>query len=222
MKLNWDRQALITYFSDHKNIEKSPKMASYMKNRFPFLGIDSPLRTDLLKRYFSQYELPPASQAWDEVFALYELPEREYHYAAIALIGKIQPSIEDIGLIRQIIETKSWWDSVDSIAPSILGNIVRRNREKGEEVMRNWSLSDNFWVVRAALLHQLKYKAETNECLLFSMIERHADSEEFFVQKAIGWVLREYAKTNPENVRKFVKSIELKPLSRREALKHIQ
>lgn len=222
MKLFWDRQALITLFAEQKNIEKSPKMAAYMKNQFPFLGIQSPLRAELLKQYFSEYEVPKSSQAWDEVFSLYELPEREYHYAAIALIGKMKLSINDLTMILQVLETKSWWDSVDSISPTIVGNIVKQDREKGEGVMVDWSHSDNFWVVRAALLHQLKYKTDTNESLLYSMIERHADSEEFFIQKAIGWVLREYAKTNPESVKTFLDSMELKPLSRREALKHIK
>lgn len=222
MKRNWDRQALIQLFIVHKNKEKSLGMESYMKNHFPFLGIPSPLRTDLLKRYFSEYELPQEDQQWEEVFALFAMPEREFHYAAIALIGKMKPAARDLGLIRIAIETKSWWDSVDSISPTIVGSIVWLEREKGEEVMENWSRSENFWVVRAALLHQLKYKSDTNEKFLYETIKKHADSDEFFIQKAIGWVLREYSKTNKESVRNFVQSTEMKPLSRREALKHIK
>lgn len=222
MKEKWDRPALIKLFTDHSNEEKAPAMAMYMKSHFPFLGIQSPLRTDLLKQYFSSHELPERVHVWEEVFALFELPEREFHYAAIALIGKMKLTVEDLGMIHRVIETKSWWDSVDSIAPSILGNVVKRERKEGEEVMKQWAQSENFWVVRASILHQLKYKAETNEALLFDTIERQKESDEFFIQKAIGWSLREYAKTSPNGVRKFVETTELKPLSRREALKHIK
>jgi len=223
MKIKWDRPTLIKLLTDHGNQEKAPAMAAYMKNHFPFLGIQSPLRADLLKQYFSIHELPEGVQGvWEEVFALLDLTEREFHYAAIALMGKMKLTIEDLDRIQRVIETKSWWDSVDSIAPTILGNVVKKERTGGEEVMKRWAQSENMWVVRASILHQLKYKAETNEALLFDTIERQKESDEFFIQKAIGWSLREYAKTSPNSVRTFVETTDLKPLSRREALKHIK
>ena len=166
--------------------------------------------------------MPEPEQLFDEVWKLYNLPEREYQYAAIALIDKMKKhlSIDDLPDLLQLIESKSWWDSVDSIAPKAVGHIVKINREHGEKVMREWSLSDNMWTNRSAILHQLKFKQEMNTDLLFEIIKQHSSSNEFFIQKAIGWVLREYAKTNPAIVKEFVEEHPLKPLSKREALKH--
>ena len=120
------------------------------------------------------------------------------------------------------MKQNSWWDSVDAIAPKIVGDIVGMDRVEGEAAMMEWAKSANMWTNRASILHQLKYKNETNEELLFATINRHAASKEFFIQKAIGWVLREYAKTSPEIVRQFVENTKLAPLSKREALKHMK
>ena len=195
-----------------------------MKHHFPFLGIKSPNRKELLKTFFSTYSVPEKSQLLEEVWTIYKMPEREYQYAAIALLSKNQKllTIEDLVFCEKLITEKSWWDSVDSIAPSIVGTIVMKNRENGEQIMKQWSDSDNMWLNRATILHQLKFKKETNEQLLIEIILAHADSNEFFIQKAIGWVLREYAKTNPSFVQQFVGGNDLKPLSKREALKHIK
>jgi 3-methyladenine DNA glycosylase AlkD len=143
---------------------------------------------------------------------------------AIALLGrKLKTlSIEDLEFLEKLITEKSWWDSVDSIAPTIVGTIVKRDRLNGEKVMIQWSESGNMWLNRAAILHQLKYKNDTNEKILTEIILKHVNSKEFFIQKAIGWVLREYAKTNPVFVQQFVAAHELKPLSKREALKHLK
>lgn len=129
--------------------------------------------------------------------------------------------INDLHFIEKLIREKSWWDSVDSIAPTIVGSIVKNNRAKGEEIIKQWSSSENMWLNRAAILHQLKYKEDTNEDLLKEIILRHNQSPEFFIQKSIGWLLREYAKTNPEFVKGFVLTHDLKPLSKREALKNL-
>ena len=99
---------------------------------------------------------------------------------------------------------------------------MKIDREYGEKVMLEWSKSDNMWTNRSAILHQLKFKQETNTDLLFEIIKQHSSSKEFFIQKAIGWVLREYAKTNPDLVKEFVEGHPLKPLSKREALKHFK
>ncbi|WP_438319199.1 DNA alkylation repair protein [Sporosarcina sp. FA9] len=197
-------------------------MAAYMKNNFIFLGIKSPLRKQLLREYFAEYALPEPEQLFEEVWKLYDLPEREYQYAAFALLDKMKKylTIEDLPELRRLIETKSWWDSVDSIAPKFVGDVVKEDPERGEKVMLKWSQSDNMWTNRAAILHQLKFKQAMNTDLLFDIIKQHLESNEFFIQKAIGWVLREYAKSNPNIVYTFVAEHPLKPLSKREALKH--
>lgn len=209
----------------HRNEEKALPMAAYMKNNFPFLGIKTPERRTLFRAFVKENELPALQSIKEEVWALFQLKEREYHYVAIELLAKYQKqlTVEDLPFCLKLIETNSWWDSVDAIAPKIVGDIVKADRVEGEAVMMEWAKSSNMWTNRASILHQLKFKEDTNEELLFATINRHAASKEFFIQKAIGWVLREYAKTSsPEIVRQFVENTKLAPLSKREALKHMK
>jgi 3-methyladenine DNA glycosylase AlkD len=224
LKKVWNHQGIIEKFEANRNEELAGPMTAYLKNHFPFLGIKSPLRKELLKEQFVEYALPEPQQLFQEVWKMYNLPEREYQYAAIALIEKMKKHLttEDFFALLQLIETKSWWDSVDSIAPHFVGRIVKLDRGYGEKIMMEWSLSDNMWTNRSAILHQLKFKQETNTDLLFEIIKQHSSSGEFFIQKAIGWVLREYAKTDPDCVKSFVEGQPLKPLSKREALKHFK
>lgn len=223
MKKAWNHKGIIEKFEANRNVEFAGPMAAYMKDHFPFLGIKSPLRKQLLKEQFAEYALPERERLFEEVRKLYGLPEREYQYAAIALLEKTEKQlcIEDLPALLELIETKSWWDSIDSIAPKMVGHIVLHNREQGEKVMLDWSLSDNMWTNRSAILHQLKFKDALNFDLLSEIISHHSSSKEFFIQKAIGWILREYAKTNPECVRTFVENHPLQALSKREAMKNL-
>ncbi|MDI2586356.1 DNA alkylation repair protein [Psychrobacillus sp. NEAU-3TGS] len=222
--MKWSIELVKSYMEPHRNEENAVPMAAYMKNLFPFLGIKTPERRMLFRALVKENELPSLNTVQEEVWALFQLKEREYHYIAIELLAKYQKqlTIEDLPFCLKLIETNSWWDSVDAIAPKIVGDIVKMNRVEGEAVMMEWAKSENMWTNRASILHQLKYKQETNEELLFATINRHATSKEFFIQKAIGWVLREYAKTSPEVVRQFVENTKLAPLSKREALKHMK
>ncbi|PUB10576.1 DNA alkylation repair protein [Paenisporosarcina sp. OV554] len=224
MKQPWNRHTYVQLFKNLSNDQLAEPMKAYMKHHFPFLGIKSPARTEALRNYFSTHDIPEKPELLEEVWNIYQLPEREYQYVAIALLSKKLKtlSVDDLGFLEKLITKKSWWDSVDSIAPTIVGDIVKRDRKNGEKVMLQWSDSDNMWLNRAAILHQLKYKKDTDEKVLIEIITKHKNSNEFFIQKAIGWVLREYAKTNPVFVQQFVASHELKPLSKREALKHLK
>lgn len=224
MKKAWNHRGIIEKFEANRNEELAGPMTAYLKNHFPFLGIKSPLRKNLLKEQFVEYALPEPTQLFEEAWKLYNLPEREYQYAAFALIEKMRKHLttKDFPTLLQLIETKSWWDSVDSIAPHFVGQLVKLDRDYGKKIMLEWSLSDNMWTNRSAILHQLKFKHETDTNLLFEIIKQHSNSKEFFIQKAIGWSLREYAKTNPDLVKVFVEEHSLKPLSKREALKHLK
>jgi 3-methyladenine DNA glycosylase AlkD len=223
MKKEWDHKGVIEKFEAHRNEELAVPMAAYMRNQFTFLGIRTPLRNALLKELFLEYYLPEKEHLAAEVWKLYELPEREYQYAAIALLEKMQKqlSIADVPFLQQLIESKPWWDSVDSIAPRALGHVILAERTAGTPMMIEWSQTANMWTNRAAILHQLKFKKQTDTAVLSRIILQHAASSEFFLQKSIGWALREYAKTDAEWVRSFVSEHALKPLSRREALKNI-
>lgn len=224
MKKEWTIEQVKGYMEPKRNDEIALPMAKYMKNHFPFLGIKTPERRLLFKAMTNEMELPPYEDMEKEVWGLFQLEEREYHYIAIELLSnyKKQLAVKDLLFCKKLIEMKSWWDSVDSIAPKIVGDIVLTNRMEGEAVMVEWAKSSNRWTNRASILHQLKYKDKTNEELLFATIQRHAESKEFFLQKSIGWVLREYAKTSPQVVQEFVGSHTLAPLSKREALKHFK
>lgn len=224
MKQEWTIEQVKGYMKPHRNEENAIPMTKYMRNYFPFLGIKTPERRLLFKTMTTEMELPLYEKMQKEVWDLFQLEEREYHYIAIELLAKYkqQLTVNDLSFCNRLIETKSWWDSVDSIAPKIVGDIVLANRLEGEAVMVEWAKSSNMWTNRASILHQLKYKDKTNEELLFATIERHAGSKEFFLQKSIGWVLREYAKTRPQVIQEFVGSHALAPLSKREALKHFK
>ncbi|MCP2036107.1 3-methyladenine DNA glycosylase AlkD [Planomicrobium sp. HSC-17F08] len=223
MKKEWDHKGIIEKFEAHRSEELAVPMSKYMRNHFPFLGIKTPLRKVLLREQFQEYQLPEPERLPEEVWKLYTLPEREYQYAAIALLEKMVKhlSLADLPFLRQLIESKSWWDSVDSIAPRALGYVVQIQRDAGNLTMLEWSQADNMWTNRAAILHQLKYKQTTDTAVLSRIILEHAASPEFFLQKSIGWALREYAKTDADWVRTFVLEHELMPLSKREALKNI-
>jgi len=224
VKKQWCRQAYIEMFENLRNEQQAEPMKAYMKHHFPFLGIKSPERKEILRTFSSKHDIPEKPALFEEVWEIYQLREREYQYAAIALLDKKIKSlnIDDLAFIEKLIVEKSWWDSVDSIAPTLVGHIVKKDRQNGEKVMLQWSESDNMWLNRAAILHQLKYKNETNEKMITQIILKHTESNEFFIQKAIGWMLREYAKTNAAFVQQFVKSHQLKSLSKREALKHFK
>lgn len=223
MKKEWTIAGIVEKFEANRDEVQAEQMAAYMKGNFAFIGIRSPLRKTLMREQFLTYALPKPEQLFKEVAKLYALPEREYQYAAIALIDKMkkQLTVKDFDQLLQLIEAKSWWDTIDAIAPQFVGHIVKQDRRYGEKVMLEWSQSNNMWTNRSAILHQLKFKKETDADLLFRIIQQHVDSKEFFIQKAIGWALREYAKTDAAIVKQFVEDTPLKPLSRREALKHI-
>ena len=223
MKTEWDSNNLINKFEAHRDEALAIPMAAYMRNQFPFLGIKMPLRNALLKEQFAECRLPDSDRFADEVRALYLLPEREYQYAAIALLDKMKThlSVEDLPFLRYLVESKSWWDSVDTIAPKMVGHVIQRERNAGTAAMLEWAAADNMWTNRAAILHQLKFKQLTDTDSLSHIILQHAASREFFIQKSIGWALREYAKTNPDWVQEFVLNSPLQALSKREALKNI-
>lgn len=224
MKQPWNTDALIARFENNRNPKLAAPMAAYMKHNFPFLGIQKRLRSALIKEQLATYRLPEKAQLKSVVQALYAMAEREYHYAAIELLERAREQLtpEDLPFLRQLIETNSWWDSVDIIAQKLVGHIVLRNRKTTAPILFEWSQTGNLWTQRAAILHQLKFKQQTDPHMLGSIISHHAKSREFFIQKSIGWALREYAKTDAAWVMNFVSTQALQPLSRREALKHMK
>ncbi|MGD6994251.1 DNA alkylation repair protein [Sutcliffiella horikoshii] len=215
---------LIDLFRSNGNVSNKKPMEDYMRNHFSFLGIKSPERKELLKRFFVEHGKP--EREWIQSLAtfLYAQPEREFHYAALAMVDVHIKKLdaEWLSFLEKLITTNSWWDTVDHIAPHHAGAILLREKASINEYPDRWIKSDNFWLQRSAILFQLKYKEKTDAEKLFSYIEAVSGSKEFFVQKSIGWALREYSKTAPDEVWTFIKSTDLAPLSRREGLKHME
>lgn len=215
---------LILLYKDNALDQNADAMAKYMKNLFPFYGIKTDLRRSLHKQALEHNKQEVKDKARRIAIELYAKPERECHYSAVEVLIKAlkgQYKLEDITFIEYLLVNNSWWDTVDVISKYLLGEYLKCYPQEITVVTQRFSASDNMWLNRAAILFQLGYKKDTDESLLFDMCYRHRESNEFFIQKAIGWALREYAKTNPETVREFVADAGLKPLSVREALKNI-
>lgn len=205
-----------------RNPERAIPMAAYMRNQFPFLGIAAAPRK---KSYRNYLKLATKERYVDfEFVALcFAMEEREYHYAGADYLLAIQEflSPEDLPVIKEFIQTKSWWDTVD-ILDGVAGSIVKRHPES-KQVMIEWSQDPNLWVRRVAIDHQLLFKEKTDSALLATIIKNNLGSKEFFINKAIGWSLRDYSKTNPVWVAEFIQSYRehLAPLSIREGSKYI-
>ncbi len=216
--------SLETAFQKNSNPENAFAMAKYMRNHFSFFGIKTEDRRQIFKTIWKENHLEISENPRAIALELYSKTQRELQYCAIEiLIKQLKGNYkkEDIQLIEKLIVTNSWWDSVDTIAKYILGEYLLEFPLETENVIERFSNSENMWLNRNALLFQLGYKQKTNFDLLKSECEKHKNSNEFFIQKAIGWALREYGKTNPEAVRNFVANTNLKSLSTKEALKNI-
>ena len=215
---------LETAFKEKSNPENAFAMAKYMRNHFSFFGIKTEDRRQIFITICKENQLEISENPRAIALELYSKTQRELHYCAIEiLIKKIKSNykIKDIQLIEKLIIKNSWWDSVDTIAKNILGEYLLEYPTEIEKVIERFSNSENMWLNRSAILFQLGYKQKTNFDLLKSECEKHKNSNEFFIQKAIGWALREYAKTNPQAVKNYVINTNLKPLSKKEALKNI-
>lgn len=214
-------QALCNLLQPHASAADAAPMAAYMRDQFPFLGIKTPARRLLLRQFLTARGLPPFAELEQIVRDLWALPEREYQYCALSLLDRlIQHAPPDyVDLLAFLITTNSWWDTVDSLAGHSVSVHFRRYPEVRATAVAAWRASDNIWLRRSTLLFQLSWKTATDAPLLFALIEENCGSNEFFIQKAIGWALREYSKTDAAAVQAFVAATPLAPLSAREALK---
>ena len=198
-------------------------MRAYMRDKFPFLGIPSTQRRALQRQVLAGLPAPDPEDLRAVAEICWGWPEREFQYCACDLLirrVRLLPA-EFCDVVRQLLVTKSWWDTVDPLATRVVGGLVARHPTL-VAVMDEWSQSENVWLVRAALLHQLHYRDDTDVDRLFRYCAAQASHPDFFVRKAIGWALRQYAKTDPEAVRRFVSDHRdrLSALSVKEALRH--
>lgn len=213
---------LINSFIEHRNEEQASQMSAYMKNSFPFLGIPKPQRAVLQKGFLKDAKKKGFID-WNLIYTLWDMPEREFQYLAFDYLQELKKYLQkdDIEKIKTLIIQKSWWDTVDSLASNTIGALCLTHPELIESHILKWAKSDNLWLVRTALLFQLKYKDKTDRELLGKIIYQNSNTKEFFINKAIGWALREYSKTNKDWVKEFIDHHTLHPLSIREGSKYL-
>lgn len=208
-------------FYQAANPQKAIAMEAYMRNQFKFLGITAPERKILTRDFLKTIDR--ATIDWEFVQQCWEKDEREFQYLAIAYLTKVKQrlTVEDIPRLRQLIVTKSWWDTIDSLDKFV--GYVALHHPTVEATLLDWSTDDNIWLRRVAIDHQILRKEQTNPVLLEKIICHNFGQKEFFINKAIGWSLRDYSKTNPEWVKAFIArhQDQMAPLSIREASKYI-
>ncbi len=208
-------------FEQNADEETASGAKKYMRNLFEFYGIKSPLRKEIYSRFYKENGLPDSDKIEEIVKDCWQQPQRDFQYFAMEMLKKIAKKAgkERIELYEFIIVNKSWWDTVDLIASNLVGTHFKLFPEMIKPYTSKWIDSDNMWLQRTAILFQLKYKNETNTELLSEFIFKMQGSNEFFINKAIGWVLREYSKTDAGWVLNFTENVTLNNLSKREALK---
>jgi 3-methyladenine DNA glycosylase AlkD len=215
---------LVQVYGDARDPVRAAPMRAYMREQFPFLGIPSPRQRELARTVLAGLPAPDEADLRAVALGCWALPEREYQYFACSYLRRHARAgtAAFIDTARRLVVTKPWWDTVDALAAHLVGPLVTRHRAL-VATMDEWAGADDMWLVRTAILHQLRYRADTDAQRLFRYCAAQAGHRDFFIRKAIGWALREYARTDPEAVRAFVRaqSGRLSPLSVREALKNI-
>lgn len=204
--------------------DRAASMRAYMKDVAPFLGLTTPVRRALSRTVLEGTPRPEESDCAAIALRCWELPQREYHYFAVDYLRRYvgRCSSGFLPVARYLVSTVPWWDTVDALASHVVGGLVAADPRLATD-MDAWIVDDDMWVARSALLHQLRYKERTDTERLFTYCLRQSGHSDFFIRKAIGWCLREYAKTDPEAVRGFLarEKGRFAPLSVREALKNI-
>ena len=209
-------------FYAHANAEKAEGMCAYMRNLFPYLGIPTPLRRQLSKEFLKTARKAKVVD-WDFINTCWQQDKREFQYLAIDYLNVVLPLLcpKDIPKLKKLAVSKSWWDTIDGL-DRIVGDTALRHPEVNKTLL-TWSVHDNFWLRRIAIDHQLMRKDKTDTALLEEIILNNLGQKEFFINKAIGWSLREYSKTNPSWVRSFIDlhKGQMAPLSLREGSKYL-
>lgn len=229
---------IIEEFRQHKNEENAEKQAAYLRHQFEFIGLKTPERR-LLAKDFLKEKKADRQIDWELVFEFWNLPEREFQYLALDYLHQMKKWLifDDMEKIKKLTVSKSWWDTVDAL-DELVGQLLLTGRKQATEndstayeqvktLVKEWAQAENFWIRRIAIDCQLSFKNQTDLELLSYNIEKNllgsSFADEFFITKAIGWALRDLAKTNSAWVIKFIEEHENKmaKLSIREASKHL-
>lgn len=214
-------ESLEQEFKRNSNAKIAKEQKAYMRNQFEFYGIKTPIRREIQKPFLVKSYLPPKTDVEGIVNILWNKPQREYQFFAQELVFKYKKEFakNDIALLEYMVTHKSWWDTVDFIAVKLIGAYFILYPEQLDPYIEKWLASGNIWLQRCCLLYQLKGKDKMDTIRLEYIIQRLLGSKEFFINKAIGWVLREYSRTNPLWVTKLVANNDLANLSKKEAMR---
>ena len=206
----------------HKNEEQAQKMSKYMLNKFEYVGIKTPERRKIFKNFFKEYKNEEKID-WEFVNKCWENKYREFQYVAADYLKNMKDklTIDDIPKFKQLILKKSWWDTIDNLDMTI-GALALKDSNVNK-ILLEWSLDENIWLRRIAIDHQLLRKEKTDTELLEKILKNNLGQAEFFINKAIGWALRDYSKTNPEWVKNFIEKNKenMAKLSIKEASKYL-
>ena len=206
----------------YKNEEQARQMSKYMLNKFEYIGIKTPERRKIFKNFFKEYKNEEKID-WEFVNKCWENKYREFQYVGADYLKNMKDklTIDDIPKLKQLILKKSWWDTIDNLDMTI-GALALKDSNVNK-ILLEWSLDENIWLRRIAIDHQLLRKEKTNTELLEKILKNNLGQAEFFINKAIGWALRDYSKTNPEWVKNFIEKNKEKmaKLSVKEASKYL-
>lgn len=217
------KDEILYRMQDVSNNERKLKSERYLKQLFVCLGVDAPSRNKIFKEFKPKFKLLSKDEYKELIDLIWSIGFREMDYFAIDLMiwKKKWYHQNDIDMMRFFITSKSWWDSVDSIASNMVGHILKEDKDFQLHTAEDWLASGNMWLQRSIIIHQLKYKEAVDESLLYSSIDYVMPTKEFFLQKAAGWALREYAKINPRSVKEYLSISTLPALTVREASKYL-
>ena len=217
-----NQSKLIIDLEENRNELLAVSMERYMQDKFSFLGVRGATRTEIYKKYFPEARKSKVID-WDFVESCWNKEEREFQYVVVYYLKTMQKFLkrEDISRLKYLIVTKSWWDTVDLLA-KVVGSLVIRI-EGYDQIMLEWSKDSNIWLKRVAILYQLSLKEKVDKQVLERILVNNLGDSEFFINKAIGWALRDYSKFNPEWVREFIEKNKngMANLSIREASKYL-
>jgi len=216
-------EGLLLVFQENADAYQAERMKAYMRNLFDFYGLQKDKRADLASPFLKSLINSSEDNINEVVKFLWKQPQRECQYVAMEYIFKMHKkwTPETLQLFEYMIAEKSWWDTVDFIASSLVGKLLQKYPALILSSVERWDADKSFWFHRTTMIFQLKYAAKTDQYLLFAQCEKYVQSKEFFIQKALGWSLRQYSKFNPEAVRKFVQDHQLSTVSLREAKKYL-
>ena len=212
--------------NDNKNSKDAIQMQRYLKTTMPFYGVKSPILNTIVNDVNNLHLISNQEEYNSVIMDIWNLSHREEKYISIKLARKWKKyiTLDALNVYEKMIREGQWWDFIDPISQGLIGILLMKNRFKMNKILDKWIKDENLWIRRSAILAHLKHKENTDYKKLFEYCLKCAHEKEFFIQKAIGWVLREFSKTEPEIVYTFIQDNQqvLSNLSKREGMKYIK